>query len=165
MVLRFETRWWCDDKRADLADLTFLLSDATIPVWWTQFPAEHPVLTGWCGGPRTAAMAHLVADELVEQGLASLADIFGISANELTKKLVTARALSWSNDPLARGAYSYATPETREAQSVLARSNGRVLFSGEALYRGRDMGTVEAALAGGRDTARAILAADRVAAP
>jgi len=96
MMLRFETRWWCDDKRADLDDLTFLLSDATIPVWWTQFPAEYPVLTGWCGGPRTEAMAHLAADELVEQGLASLAGIFEISANELTQKLVAARALSWA---------------------------------------------------------------------
>jgi hypothetical protein len=48
---------------------------------------------------------------------------------------------------------------------VLASSNGSVLFSGEALYRGRDMGTVEAALASGRDTARTILAADRLAAP
>jgi riboflavin biosynthesis pyrimidine reductase len=38
------------DKRMDLTDLTFLLSDARIPVWWTQHPAEHPVLTGWFGG-------------------------------------------------------------------------------------------------------------------
>ena len=32
-----------------------------------------------------------------------------------------------------------------------------VLFSGEALYRGRDMGTVEAALASGLETAGIIL--------
>jgi hypothetical protein len=32
-----------------------------------------------------------------------------------------------------------------------------VLFSGEALYRGADMGTVEAALASGLETARMIL--------
>jgi hypothetical protein len=115
MVLRFETRWWCDDKRADLADLTFLLSDATIPVWWTQFPDEYPVLTGWCGGPRTEAMAHLVEDELVEMGLASLAGIFGLAPNDLSRSLVAARAINWANDPLARGAYSYATPETRGA--------------------------------------------------
>ena len=34
---------------------------------------------------------------------------------------------------------------------------GRILFSGEALYRGRDMGTVEAALASGLETARTLL--------
>jgi monoamine oxidase len=84
ILLRFETRWWADDKRRDLADLTFLLSDATIPVWWTQFPAENP----------------------------------------------------------------------------LASSGGAaVLFSGEALYRGRDMGTAEAALASGLEVARTVLAA------
>ena len=137
MVLRFERRWW-SDKRPDLADLTFLLSDATIPVWWTQSPAEQPVLTGWCGGPRTEAMAHLVEDELVEVGLASLAGIFGLSPNDLRRTLVAARAINWANDSFARGAYSYATPETRKAQVVLASSDrGRVLISGEALYRGQ----------------------------
>jgi monoamine oxidase len=71
---------------------------------------------------------------------------------------VAARAIDWKKDPFARGAYSYATPETREAQAVLANSDGGpVFFSGEALYRGKDMGTVEAALASGLETARAIL--------
>jgi monoamine oxidase len=36
-----------------------------------------------------------------------------------------------------------------------------VHFSGEALYAGPDMGTVEAALASGRETAQEILAAGR----
>jgi monoamine oxidase len=35
-----------------------------------------------------------------------------------------------------------------------------VFLSGEALYRGRDMGTVEAALASGRKTARTVLGTD-----
>jgi hypothetical protein len=46
----------------------------------------------------------------------------------------------------------------REARSVLSRwDGGTMFFSGEALYRGRDMGTVEAALASGLETARALL--------
>jgi hypothetical protein len=41
---------------------------------------------------------------------------------------------------------------------VLSRSiGGAVFYSGEALYRGRDMGTVEAALASGVETARTVL--------
>ena len=36
---------------------------------------------------------------------------------------------------------------------------GAILFSGEALHIGPDIGTVEAAFAIGRDTARTILAA------
>jgi monoamine oxidase len=156
ILLRFETRWWVD-KRKDLSDLTFLLSDARIRVWWTQQPAEFSVLTGWFGGPKTEALANLGEHELIEAGLASLAEVFSFDPTQLMRKLVAARAINWAHDPLAGGAYSYATPETRVAQAVLSRIDGRaVFFSGEALYRGRDMGTVEAALASGLETARTL---------
>jgi monoamine oxidase len=158
ILLHFETRWWVD-QRKDLADLTFLLSDARIPVWWTQHPAKFPALTGWFAGPKTQAMARLNEQELIEVGLASIAAAFGLSPARIAQYLVTAQAINWAHDPFARGAYSYATPETRDAQSVLASSNGAaILFSGEGLYRGRDMGTVEAALASGLETARTVLA-------
>jgi monoamine oxidase len=159
ILLRFEKRWWTDIDGRDLSDMSFLLSDARIPVWWTQFPAERPVLTGWFGGPKTQAIAHLAEDELIEMGLTSLSDIFAMSTNDLRSMLVEAWARNWGNDPFSRGAYSYATPETRKAQSALSSSEeSAVLFSGEALYSGPDMGTVEAALASGLETARGILA-------
>jgi monoamine oxidase len=157
ILMRFEGRWWLDE-RSDLADLTFLLSEARIPVWWTQYPADIPVLTGWFGGPKTAGMARLNEQQLIEAGLASLADVFGRDPKQLVKDLVAARAINWANDRFARGAYSYATIETRAAQSVLSSSNGgSVFFSGEALYGGKDMGTVEAALTSGLETARRVL--------
>src|SRR6267154_831126 len=157
ILLRFETRWWTD-KRTDLADLTFLLSDKRIPVWWTQHQAEQPVLTGWFGGPKTEEMARLNEQELIEAGFRSLADIFGLDPSELRRTLVAARAINWAHDPFARGAYSYTTPETRAAQEVLSRiDGGPVFFSGEALYRGRDTGTVEAALGCGLESARTLL--------
>jgi len=157
ILLRFETRWWTD-KRTDLADLTFLLSDKRIPVWWTQHQAEQPVLTGWFGGPKTERMARLNEQELIEAGFRSLADIFGLDPSELRRTLVAARAINWAHDPFARGAYSYATPGTRAAQTMLSRSDGgAIFFAGEALYRGQDTGTVEAALASGLGTARVVL--------
>jgi monoamine oxidase len=160
VLLRFKTRWWTSGKGMDLSDLLFLLSEEPIAVWWTQHPADHPVLTGWVAGPRTEGMAHLAEAELVETGLASLAAIFGLSPKQLRQDLAAARAINWARDPFAGGAYSYATPETRGAQSRLASPEGGALFvSGEAMYGGRDMGTVEAALASGRDTARIVLAA------
>jgi monoamine oxidase len=158
LLLRFTTRWWTSGKRKNLSDLLFLLSDQTIPVWWTQHPTEHPVLTGWVAGPKATGMAHLDENELIETGVASLADIFELSPKQLTRDLVAARAIDWARDSFAGGAYSYPTPETRKAQLRLASPEGGVLFlSGEALYRGRDMGTVEAALASGMETARTIL--------
>jgi monoamine oxidase len=165
LLLRFKTRWWTSGKGSDLSDLLFLLSEETIPVWWTQHPTEHPVLTGWVAGPKTEGMAHLDESDLIETGLASLADIFGLSPKQLKRDLVAARAINWARDTFARGAYSYATLETRAAQSALARSGGAVLLSGEAFYRGRDMGTVEAALTSGLEAARTILADDRIATP
>ena len=137
--------------------MLFLLSDQTIPVWWTRHPAQHPVLTGWFGGPRTAELAHLDQQGLIDAGIASLAAIFSLPRDEIARDLVAASATNWAHDPFARGAYSWATLRTRAAQEILARPDGLILFSGEALYRGRDMGTVEAALASGAETARIVL--------
>ena len=156
ILLRFARPWW-RERKPDLADMTFLLSDRTIPVWWTRYPEQHPVLTGWFGGPRTAELQGLDPQALIEAGLGSLATIFGLSREDVARDLVAATATNWGQDPFARGAYSWATPRTRAAQAMLARADGAVLFSGEALYRGRDMGTVEAALASGLETAGMIL--------
>ncbi len=156
LLLRFRSNWWLE-RRSELADLTFMLSKEKIPVWWTQHPAEDFLLTGWFGGPKTATLAGLNEQELIEAGLVSLGNIFGLPAAQPRAHLVAARAINWAHDPFARGAYSWATTATREAQSVLARDDGSpIIFCGEALYRGPEMGTVEAALANGQETARAI---------
>jgi len=160
ILLRFATKWWADHGRRNLADLSFLVSNATVPTWWTQHPTRYPVLTGWFAGPKADRVAPFTQSELVEMGLASLAQIFDLPLDRVTRDLVASRAINWGNDPFARGAYSYATPKTRQAQSVLGRADGgAVFFSGEALYAGSDMGTVEAALASGRATAQTILGA------
>ena len=158
IVFRFRSRWWLE-RRKVLADLIFLLSDEKIPVWWTQLPDKRPVLTGWFAGPRTGAVSDLDEGLLIGEGLASLANVFQLPPRHLEQSLVAARALNWGKDPFARGAYSYATPQTRQALAAIeSRSRSRILLAGEAYYRGKDMGTVEAALAHGLATARSILA-------
>ena len=157
ILLRFATSWWADRGERDLADLSFLISGAAVPTWWTQHPASRPVLTGWLAGPRAEAVAGLAAEELVEMGLGALAEMFAVPPDRLKGMLVAARAINWGDDPFARGAYSYATPKTRDAQSALLEPEAGIWFSGEALYAGAEMGTVEAALASGSETARAIL--------
>jgi monoamine oxidase len=157
ILFRFATSWWADDER-DLSDLSFLLSDATVPTWWTQHPARYPVLTGWYAGPKADRVSSLTETELIDMGLASLAEIFDLPGDRIRRGLVAARAINWGNDPFARGAYSYATPATRHAQMVLSKPGGDgIFFAGEALYTGPDMGTVEAALASGQQTAQTIL--------
>ena len=160
ILLRFATSWWAGQGGRDFADLSFLFANTKVPTWWTQHPAAYPVLTGWFAGPKADTVAQLTESELVEMGLASLAEIFDHSRDRVRHELVAACAINWGTDPFARGAYSYATPKTREAQSALVKPDGSgVFFSGEALYVGPDMGTVEAALASGLATARTILAA------
>jgi monoamine oxidase len=158
ILFRFATKWWADHGGRDLADLSFLISDATVPTWWTQHPARFPVLTGWFAGPKADRVSSLTEAELIDMGLASLAEIFDLPVDRIRRDLVASRAINWGNDPFARGAYSYATPRTRKVQSVLKKPNGdAIFFSGEALYAGPDMGTVEAALASGQETAQTIL--------
>ena len=117
------------------------------------------MLTGWFAGPKADTVSSLSEAELVEMGLASLAEIFDLPADRLRKNLVASRAINWGNDPFARGAYSYATPQNaRGAVGAEAdRTRDAIFFSGEALYAGPDMGTVEAALASGQETARTVL--------
>jgi monoamine oxidase len=158
-LFRFATKWWANYGGRDLSDLSFLLSDTPVPTWWTQHPAEHPVLTGWFAGPKADRVSSLTETELIEMGLVSLAEIFALPLDRIRSNLVAARAINWATDPFARGAYSYATPRTRHAQTLLRRPNGEaIFFSGEALYAGPVMGTVEAALASGQETAQTILA-------
>lgn len=161
LLLRFEQPWWADNPQ--FRDLTFLISEDrshTFPVWWTQFPDEHAVLTGWLGGPKTAALAHLDDDQIIAAGLASLADIFELPVGKLKEQLVSAQVMDWSRHPFARGAYSYAVPEAHDNDGARANEDADpVYLAGEALYRGKDMGTVEAALASGLQAARRILTA------
>jgi monoamine oxidase len=158
ILFRFATNWWADLGGRDLSDLSFLLSDAAVPTWWTQHPDGYPVLTGWLAGPKADRVSLLAEPALIDMGLASLGVIFDLPVDRVRRDLVAARAIDWGNDPFARGAYSYATPRTREAQSVLRQPNDvAIFFSGEALYAGPEMGTVEAALASGQETAQTIL--------
>jgi monoamine oxidase len=158
ILLRFQSSWWTNAAGGDLSRLSFMISDEFVPTWWTQYPRPHPVLTGWLAGPRAAKLMAMSEEELVERGLASLAAIFELPAADLKSELVVARAFHWGRDPFARGAYSYGTPESPAAQDELARPiGGAVHCAGEALYRGKDMGTVEAALVSGKDAAARII--------
>ncbi|MGY2939491.1 monoamine oxidase [Bradyrhizobium sp. GM6.1] len=91
ILLRFRRPWW-RERKEELADMAFLLSDQAIPVWWTQYPNRHPVLTGWFGGPRTAALSRLDPQALIDTGLDSLAIVFGLSGQDLARELVIARS-------------------------------------------------------------------------
>jgi monoamine oxidase len=164
ILLRFKSRWWTEMRGGELAALSFVFSDETVPTWWTQYPQSYPTLTGWLAGPRAERMRNLSEEALIDCGLVSLANMFGVAKDELKAQLIAARAPHWGNDPFARGAYSYITLDSKAALTELAKPiAGRVFFSGEAFYDGTDMGTVEAAFASGKGTAMRILRAETAA--
>lgn len=86
--------------------------------------------------------------------LQSLSNIFGIAIDVLKTELLSWKTIDWENDPLARGAYSYATPETEDALEVLGRPVLQKLYFAGEHFGGYSQATVEGALASGRDTAR-----------
>ena len=76
------------------------------------------------------------------------------------KEIRSARVVNWSADEYSRGAYAYKTLQTASAIKVFSDPvNHKIFFAGEGLYDGAEMGTVEAALASGRDAAEKILKA------
>jgi monoamine oxidase len=154
ILLRFSSNWWASRTSADMS---FLFSNAAVPTWWTQHPDSHPVLTGWLAGPRADAVATLSSDDIIARALGALAQNLAVSADWLRGMLVASRAINWGADPFARGAYSYATPKTRQVLAQIDRAHAHVWFSGEAFYAGPEMGTVEAAFASGWHAAQAIL--------
>jgi monoamine oxidase len=156
-LLRFSRNWWADHAGQNLADMSFLFSSAAIPTWWTQHPERHPVLTGWLAGPRADAVATLSSAAHIDIALGALAENFAVAREWLKDLLVASRAINWGADPFARGAYSYATPKTRQVLAQIDRAHAHVWFSGEAFYAGPEMGTVEAAFASGWHAAQAIL--------
>jgi len=144
-VLYFEDAFW--ETKAG-TDIGFIFSDEAFPTWWTQHPLNHPVLTGWLGGPDAETYRNATEDELLEMALHSLSRIFDMGSAELKKSLLTFKISNWAANPFARGAYTYPTVSVPQSSEVFASPvEDTIYFAGEAAYKGSYGGTVEAALA------------------
>ncbi len=155
ILLRFKTHWWTRDV---FERMFFLLSNEAVPTWWTQYPEQRYTLTGWLPGPKAIAASKFSDKEILELALQSLVNVFKIKKEELQSELLNYKIVNWVNDPFARGAYSYTTPESAQAIVVLKEPVGNKLyFAGEALNSGDLVATVEAALTSGKETAEKIL--------
>jgi len=155
-LFEFNESFWEDHASRNLKNLAFLFSDAEIPTWWTQLPDKTPLLTGWFGGPRTFN-AHHQTDELFAKAIASLHYIFKLSPAEIESRIRHWHIADWTQDPYTHGAYGYTTVETTNALALVTKPvQDTLYFAGEALYEGPSMGTVEAALISGKETAEKI---------
>jgi monoamine oxidase len=148
VTLRFREAVWAGHPR-----LSFLHGDASFPVWWTQYPIEAPVITGWAAGPRALALRGMSGAELIRTARESLATVL----NEDPGEPVAAYFHDWEQDPWARAAYSYIRVHGIEAARALALPlEGTLCFAGEAVAESAAVGTVHGALASGIAAARAL---------
>lgn len=162
LVMLFEKPFWKDKAvtdNHDLSDLNFLFSGETIPTWWTQHPQNEAVLTGWLGGPRAEGMQQKTKEEQVQAALHSLSRIFNLDVLHLQQILLRVEVYNWSADPHFCGAYAYEVVNGEAAIGALQQAIADSLyFAGEGLHPGPQIGTVEAALANGRETAHRLVA-------
>ncbi|MFN2439671.1 MAG: flavin monoamine oxidase family protein, partial [Chitinophagaceae bacterium] len=161
IVIEFDDIFWNDRSLTgkDTKNLGFLFSEETVPTWWTQYPKEVPVLTGWLGGPHAEKMKHLTNEEILRKAITSLSSIFNIEAISLNQKIVSWRVINWATDPFSLGAYSYNTVAGDAAIKILNEPvENKLFFAGEGLHTGPEIGTVEAALVSGRETAHLVIA-------
>ena len=163
ILLQFSTPIWQDksiQERTgnDMKNVAFLFSEQAIPTWWTQYPKDSALLTGWLGGPSAGALKNESPVSILATAIASLAAMLQLPPSFIREQLIGWHIANWTTEPFILGSYSYATVEAKQAIELLSIPvEDSIYFAGEAFYEGAEMGTVEAALASGRKVAQNIL--------
>lgn len=158
IVLEFKTPFWEEVQGGDLSTMGFLFTDEVVPTYWTQAPDHSPVLTGWLGGPPALAKKDATDEDILQEVLTALGNVFSMSQAALSEMLTAWHVANWTAEQYTRGSYAYDTVASPEARKALLQPVQNTLyFAGEYLYDGPAMGTVEAALTSGRTAARQIL--------
>lgn len=157
-LFQFNKSFW-DKLRGNskFKDVSFVLSDAAIPTWWTQNPDDDkPLLTGWLAGP--VSFNEDSRETLYTKAIDSLVYIFDMEKEFVQESLTHYEIVNWQTESNFFGAYAYATVESAEAKVVLHEPvENTVFFAGEYLYDGASMGTVEAALHSGKSAATRLI--------
>lgn len=165
ILLEFDDIFWESSEikekfGSDLSTMGFLFTDEAIPTYWTQAPAHKPLLTGWIGGPLALDKKNMRHEDILHLTIQSLANVFGISAETLKSKLVYWHVANWTAEPFTYGSYAYDKVESPDARRLLQQPvKDTLYFTGEYLYDGPAMGTVEAALVSGKEVADSVLKA------
>ena len=156
--IQFRNRFWETELEHKWKDVEFIFSDAAIPTWWSQLPAHVATLTGWLAGPAAVALKDVEESVIHKKVLESLAYIFSVDEQFVQDRIESLVITNWAADDFACGAYSYSTLDTSWARNILSQPvEDTIYFGGEALYEGKEAGTVEGALANGFHVAKKII--------
>ncbi len=161
LMLRFRSAFWeqLDEVHSRNASF-FHAQNQPFQVFWTQIPAQAPLLAAWAGGPRVGVAdpqgdLTYLANEAVESLEALLGKECGVG-----DELEAVYCHDWQRDPFARGAYSYVGIGGRTARQELAAPvDGTLFFAGEATNTEGEAATVTGALQSGERAANEVIAA------
>lgn len=159
-LLEFDKAFWFDKnflKDKNIRTPSYLFTDTAIPTWWTQYPSQKPLLTGWIAGPSSYKMRNYSTKKFKQIVLESLSLVFTIPIDDLQKQLKNFRAINWINEAYILGGYSYPTLQTTRARKILQQpfENG-FYFAGEYVPE-NSSSTVDAALLSGKSVAEQIV--------
>jgi monoamine oxidase len=176
VVLLFRSSFWREQAASsmpdriarELEDLSFLFTPTeSPPTWWTSMPDRTPMITGWAGGPKAAALQGAAAanggpSALVGRCLSTLAKIFNRPESALQALLIDGYTHDWLSDEYARGAYSYVPAGALDApERMTCPVENTLYFAGEHTDVSGHWGTVHAALEAGSLAARRLLESTR----
>lgn len=160
LTLQFRSRFW--GNRLPPMGFTHVRG-ALLPTWWTAWPEPAPLLVAWAGGGAAQRLRAQPIREVVEREAAAL---LGVTRERIREELAAVHHHDWSEDPFARGAYTYlgvgGIEQQERAQAPIA---GTIFLAGEWTDF-EEIGTVTGALRSGERAARSLLASlDGEAAP
>jgi monoamine oxidase len=164
-TLLFRERFWEQLlPQPALKELSFLFAFSEMPpVWWTPHPEASRSITGWVGGPRSAALAGMDAEALGDKACTALARIFGLEKSRVRELLQGCYTHDWQADRFAMGAYSYvATGGLNASRQMTVPVAETLFFAGEHTDVTGHWGTVHAAIRSGLRAAAQVLDAPRL---
>ena len=165
-TLLFAEKFW--EKllpKPALDGMSFLFAFSEMPpVWWTPHPEPSNTITGWIGGPRSAAFAGSDAKTLAGKACTVLARIFGLRKDAVQKLLKGCYTHDWQHNRFALGAYSYVAAGGLDASKQMTEPvEDTLFFAGEHTDVTGHWGTVHAAMRSGLRAAEQVLSSVRAA--
>ena len=159
-LLEFDKAFWFDKnflKDKNIQAPSYLFTDTAIPTWWTQYPSQEPLLTGWIAGPSSYKMRNYSTKKFKQIVLESLSLVFTLPVDDLQKRLKNFRVVNWINEAYILGGYSYPTLQTTKARKILQKPfDNAFYFAGEYVPK-NSSSTVDAALLSGKLVAEQIV--------
>ena len=140
----------------DMRYFTLLSTKGLFGDWWIRKFDGYTVVVGYSGGREARTLTGMTEEDAIKVGIEELADGLG---SQIKDQVVHARHFTWSDDPYARGSYSYPTVDMGDVRKHLQLALKNTLYyTGEATNLSLDSATVHGALDEGRRIASDILA-------